>query len=93
MSDQLLSLGESGKEWWREIVSNIGVTHNSNNPQPSTTGITPNQVAKQLSMNGKPLNRERGYIRRMKEKMIRTMNICDDIFLLSERGVIKHQNG
>ena len=42
--------------------------------------MTPNEVAHQLLLNGKPEMRERGYKKKMKEEMDRIMNESDEIF-------------
>ena len=49
-------------------------------PQPRIDAVTPNQVAHQLLMNGKPNNRERGYLKKMKDDMDRIMQESDEIF-------------
>ena len=42
--------------------------------------VTPNQVAHQVLLNGKPFNREHGYLKKMKEDMEQVMNTCDHFF-------------
>ena len=43
------------------------------NTQTRVAAVTPDGVANQLLLNGKPLNKERGYLKRMKSEMDRIM--------------------
>ena len=78
----MASLSVTRRERWMETVSNIDMTHNSKmawktinkhnsdkKPQTIAAAVTPNQVAHQLIMNGKPLRKERGYLKEMKDRM------------------------
>ena len=51
-----------------------------NQPPPRMAGVTPNQVAHQLLLNGKPLHKERGCLKQMKTEMRRIMEDSDDLF-------------
>ena len=75
------------------MITGIDMTHNSkkawktinklnskNSAPTRTAAVTPNEVAHQLMLNGKPENRERGFKRKMKEDMDRVMSECDEIF-------------
>ena len=95
LSESLMtSLNEARRDRWRETVSSIDMTHNSkmawktlnklnavNQPQKRMAGVTSNQVANQLLLNGKPLNNERGYLKKMKDEMNQVLQDSDDIFL------------
>ena len=89
----IASVSNDRKQRWEETVTTIDMTKNSkkawstirklngdNNTQARLAAVTPNAVAHQLLMNGKPLNRERGYLKEMKEEMARVMEECDEEF-------------
>ena len=76
------------------MVSSVDMTHNSKKawktvrklnceklPQQCAPGVTPNQVATQLILNGKPPNKERGYASRMQKEMSRITELSDEMFL------------
>ena len=90
----LASLSAARKERWMETVADLDMTHNSKNAwktiktlnsdkktDTTAAAVTPNQVAHQLLINGKPLHRERGYLKQMKEKMGQVHKESDDMFL------------
>ncbi|KAK3885135.1 hypothetical protein Pcinc_010617 [Petrolisthes cinctipes] len=77
--DLLTSISNVQKERWQEVITNIDMTHNSKKawmtikklnsekaPQSRIAAVTPNQVAHQLLLNGKPLIKERGHKKKMK---------------------------
>ncbi|XP_076065308.1 uncharacterized protein LOC143039315 [Oratosquilla oratoria] len=90
LGDSLLaSISEERKERWHEIITNIDMTHNSKKawatikklnsdkaPQPRVAAVTPNQVANQMLLNGKPANKERGFLKKMKHEMGCIMQDC-----------------
>ncbi len=45
-----------------------------------TAAVTPNSVANQLLLNGKPHNKERGYLKNVKKYMKHAMQSSDEIF-------------
>ena len=45
-----------------------------------TAAMTPNNVANQLLLNGKPYNKERGYLKEMKIEMNQVRQCSDEIF-------------
>ena len=67
-------MSKDKQERWQELITGIDMTHNSkkawntmqklNSDKNNTTriaAVTPNEVAHQLLLNGKPEMRERGY--------------------------------
>ena len=89
----LVLISGERKERWIETITNINFTHNSKKawttvrkldtekaPPKRIAAVTPNQVAYQLLLNGKPFNKERSYLKKMKEDMERAMNTCDNFF-------------
>ncbi|NEO82313.1 reverse transcriptase domain-containing protein [Moorena sp. SIO4G3] len=95
LSETLLSyMSEERKNRWQELITNIDMTHNSKkawqtlkklnvekNSNIRIAAVTPNEVAHQLLLNGKPHNKERGYLKKMKESMNQVMNTSDETFL------------
>ncbi|XP_066958959.1 uncharacterized protein [Macrobrachium rosenbergii] len=82
----LASVANEKKERWQELITSTDMTRNSKkawktisklnsdkNTQTKIAVVTPNAVAKQLLLNGKPFNKERGYLKRMKDEMKRVM--------------------
>ena len=66
-SELLKMVGEEKRERWREVIKSTDLCHNSkkawatviklnnvNQPQSHIAAVTPNQVAHQLLLNGKP---------------------------------------
>ncbi|KAK3884788.1 hypothetical protein Pcinc_010974 [Petrolisthes cinctipes] len=93
--DLLDSISSERKERWQEVIPNIDLTHSSKKAwttikrlnsekglQPRVAAITPNQVAHQLLLNGKPLNKEKGQQMRLKQDMSRAMQDCSENFEL-----------
>ena len=91
----LASIGSERRERWHELITTINMTHNSKKawatidklnsekePQPRLAAVTPNQVAHQLMLNGKPHNKERGYLKQMRQDMDRIMQDSDNNFRL-----------
>jgi len=89
----LASVSEERRERWKELITNVDMTQNSKkawstikklnsdkNPQASLAAVTPNEVATQLLLNGKPLNKERGHRKKMKEEMENVMLESEDEF-------------
>ena len=89
----LASIAEDRKERWRELIINIDLTKNSKKAWQTikklnaeetqaarTAAVTPNSVANQLLLNGKPFNKERGYLKKMKNDMKYVMQSSDEIF-------------
>ena len=89
----LASISQERKECWMDMISNINLTRNSkkawktikklNTDQTSTArtaAVTPNSVANQLLLNGKPYNKERGYLKKMKMEMNQVLQCSDEIF-------------
>ena len=87
------SIANGRLERWQEMICNTDMTHNSKkawttikklntekNNQSRVAAVTPNEVANQLLLNGKPLNKERGYLKKMKSEMDRVMRKNDEIF-------------
>ena len=87
-------MSEERKDRWQELITNIDMTHNSKkawqtlkkinvekNNSIRIAAVTPNEVAHQLLLNGKPHNKERGYLKKMKESMNQVLNTSDEIFL------------
>ena len=77
-----------------ETVSNVDMTHNckmawktinklntDRKPETTSAAVTPNQVAHQLIVNGKPLHEKRWYLKKMKDKMSAVLQESDDMFL------------
>ena len=90
----LISMSREKQQRWQEMITGIDMTHNSKqawktikklNAEKHTNtrvaAVTPNEVAHQLLLNGKPRNRERGYKRKMMADMNRAINESDDMFL------------
>ncbi|CAH1242641.1 Hypp6921 [Branchiostoma lanceolatum] len=90
----LASLSDTRKERWQETIDELDMTQNSKKawstikklnsdkePDQRIAAVTPYQVAKQLLDNGKPLNKERGYVKKMKEEMSRVLEDSDEMFL------------
>ena len=80
-------------ERWKELINNTDMTLNSKKAwktisklntekktNPRVAAVTPNQVAHQLILNGKPQHKERGRRKEMKREMDNTMRDCDDSF-------------
>ena len=74
LGDELTTLmTDERSEKWKELITSVDMTRNSKNAwatikrldseshtQTRVAAVTPNQVAKQLMQNGKPLNKENG---------------------------------
>ena len=67
---------------WKELITSTDMTHNSKkawatikrlnsdkHTQSRIAAVTPNQVANQLLLNGKPTNQEKGHQKRLKHQM------------------------
>ena len=80
--DLTASITKEKSERWRELITNIDLTHNSKEawttikklnaerkPQSRIAAVTPNQVANQLLQNGKPASKERGHLKKLKSEM------------------------
>ena len=95
LGESLLNLISTEKQdRWQELITGIDMTHNSkqawktirklNTEKHTNTtiaAVTPDKVAHQLLMNGKPKNKERGHIRNMKTEMTHHMNNNEEQFL------------
>ena len=90
----MASLSVAQKERWMETASNVDLTHNSKmswntlnklntdkKPETTAAAVTPNQVAHQLLIYGKPPHEERGYLKKMKDKMSAVLQESDKMFL------------
>jgi len=75
------------RDRWQELIKGIDMTHNSkqawktikklnseSNTNSSIPETTPNKVAHQLLLNGKPNNRERGYKKTLKDDTDQILN-------------------
>ncbi|KAK4311281.1 hypothetical protein Pmani_016968 [Petrolisthes manimaculis] len=82
----LASISKDQNERWKEIITNIDMTHNSKKAwstikklnsekeaPPRVAAVTPNQVAHQLLLNGKPQHKIRGQVKKTKEEMSRVI--------------------
>ena len=70
---------------WQVMITRVDRTHNNKrawktmkkldteNSKTRLAAVTPNEVAHQLLLNGKPYNKERGYLKKMKEDMKQLM--------------------
>ena len=80
-------------ERWNELICSTDMTHNSKkawatikrlnsekHTQTRIAAVTPNQVANQLLQNGKPMNKERGHLKRLKCQMDQAMRDSEDQF-------------
>ncbi|KAK3870172.1 hypothetical protein Pcinc_011237 [Petrolisthes cinctipes] len=83
----LSSIGSEKRDRWQELITGIDLTHNSkkawktikklnseSNTNTSIPETTPNKVAHQLLLNGKPNNKPRGYKKKLKEDTNKIMN-------------------
>ncbi|KAK3892154.1 hypothetical protein Pcinc_003990 [Petrolisthes cinctipes] len=90
----LSSISEERKGRWQEVITSVDMTHNSKrawqtlkklntekNNKTRIAAVTPNEVAHQLLLNGKPYNKERRYVDKMKEVMNQVMDTSDELFL------------
>ena len=98
----LASISEERKNCWRDMITNINLTRNSkkawktlkklNTEQTSTArtaAVTPNSVANQLLLNGKPNNKERGYLKKTKTEMNQVLQSSDEIFFPFTMGELQ----
>ena len=87
------SVANGKQERWQEMICNTDMTHNSKkawttikklntekNARTRVAAVRPDEVANQLLLNGKPLNKERGYYKRMKSEMEHIMRESDEQF-------------
>ena len=76
------STSNDRSERWQELICNTDMTRNSkkawttikklnteNNKETRIAAVTPNEVATQLICNGKPLHKERGHRKKMKQEI------------------------
>ena len=81
------------RDTWKELIENTDMTLNSKqawktisklNTERKTNSrvaaVTPNQVANQLILNGKPQHKEKGRRKAMKREMDNIMQQCDHSF-------------
>ena len=94
LGEELTSLlADESTQRWIELITNTDMTHNSKkawatikrlnsekHTQTRIAAVTPNQVANQLLQNGKPLNKERGHLKRLKSQMDQAMRDSEDQF-------------
>ena len=86
-------LADERSERWKEVVTSIDMTHNSKKawatikrlnsekpPQSRIAAVTPNQVANQLLLNGKPQNKIRGHNKTLKRQMQQVVKESDHKF-------------
>ena len=84
--DLLSAISQGRQERWIDLITNTDMTQNSKkawttlkkintekNGQTRVAAVTPNQVASQLLLNGKPLHKERGRLKAMKKETARIM--------------------
>ena len=86
-------MSEERKGRWQEVITSVDMTHNSKrawqtlkklntekNNKTRIAAVTPNEIAHQLLLNGKPYNKERGYLKKMKEDMKQVLDTSDELF-------------
>ena len=86
------SIANEKSERWRELISNTDMTHNSKKawttikklnsekkPQ-RVAAVTPNEVANQLILNGKPTYKERGQQKKLKHEMDLALQASEEQF-------------
>ena len=103
----LNQLTEERKARWKELITNIDLTHNSkkawktiknliseNKPPSRVAAITPNQVAHQLLLNGKPVSKHNWSPKSMKMQFQQVMQDSSQttkpISLIEVQEAIKH---
>ena len=87
------SVANGRLERWQELICNTDMTHNSKkawttieklntekNTSARVAAVTPDEVANQLLLNGKPLNKEQGNLKRMKSEMDHIKQESDEQF-------------
>ena len=86
-------MAKEREERWRELIETTDMTLNckkawktiskintENKTNPRVAAVTPNQVANQLILNGKPQHKEKGRRKIMKREMDDILKQCDDSF-------------
>lgn len=89
----VILLAEERSERWKELITSVDMTQNSKkawstikkiNSEKRTpsriAAVTPDEVANQLLLNGKPSNKEKGYQKRIKAETAEVLAECDDQF-------------
>ena len=87
------SMAKEREERWRELIENTDMTLNSKKAwktiskintekktNPRVAAVTPNQVANQLILNGKPQHKEKGKRKQIKREMDDILQQCGDSF-------------
>ena len=86
-------MAKEREERWRELIENTDMTLNSKKAwktigkintekktNPRVAAVTPNQVANQLILNGKPQHKEKGKRKQIKREMDDILQQCGDSF-------------